>query len=211
MLVPEKRACAYSTQRRRAGRLACVPPSRALPPRGPMRRRSSHVIWSPCERIAGPRARQASRYGLRWIACRAQRKRRGTSLGYGSLGSCWSTATPALAHGPQRTRNRTDDRTRRGVTTEAAWAQTEIGPERAAVMPRAVVGRRSQSFQTPGKSGGEAAGTAALTSARAACKAASLVWSREVFSTVPPSPLSLSRTLSAVTLRTSTKSAAVPG
>jgi hypothetical protein len=76
--------------------------------------------------------------------------------------------------------------------------------------PRAVVGRRSQSFQTPGKSGGEA-GTAALTSARAACKAASLVWSREVFSTVPPSPLSLSRTLSAVTLRTSTKSAAVPG
>jgi hypothetical protein len=76
--------------------------------------------------------------------------------------------------------------------------------------PSAVVGRRSQSFQTPGKSGGEA-GTAALTSARAACKAASLVWSREVFSTVPPSPLSLSRTLSAVTLRTSTKSAAVPG
>src|SRR6476660_907661 len=66
-------------------------------------------------------------------------------------------------------------------------------------MPRAVVGRRSQSFQTPVKSGGEA-GTAALTSARAACKAASLVWSREVFSTVPPSPLSLSRTLSAVTL-----------
>ena len=68
---------------------------------------------------------------------------------------------------------------------------------------------RSQSFQ-PGKSGGEAA-TAALTSAKAACKAASFVWSREVFSTVPPSPLSLSRTLSAVTLRTSTKSAAVPG
>jgi hypothetical protein len=74
-----------------------------------------------------------------------------------------------MSHG-----SRTNDRTRRGVTAEAAWAQTEIGPERAAVMPRAVVGRRSQSFQTPGKSGGEA-GTAALTSARAACKAASLV------------------------------------
>jgi len=72
----------------------------------------------------------------------------------------------------------------------------------------AVVGMRS--LQTPGKSGGEA-GTAALTSARAACKAASLVWSREVFSTVPPSPLSPSSTLSAVTLRTNTKSAAVPG
>ena len=57
----------------------------------------------------------------------------------------------------------------------------------------------------------EAAGTAALTSAKAACSAASLVWSRDVFKTVPPSPLSLSRTLSAVTLRTSTKSAAVPG
>jgi hypothetical protein len=89
-------------------------------------------------------------------------------------------------------------------------AQTEIGPERTTVVPRSVVAMRSQSFQTPGNSGGEA-GTAALTSARAACKAASLVWSREVFSTVPPSPLSLSRTLSAVTLRTSTKSAAVPG
>src|SRR4029078_10221960 len=58
--------------------------------------------------------------------------------------------------------------------------------------------------------GGEA-GTAALASARAACRAASLVWSSEVLSTVPPSPLSRSRTLSAVTLRTSTKSAAVPG
>jgi hypothetical protein len=71
------------------------------------------------------------------------------------------------------------------------------------------LGARSQSFQ-PGISGGEAV-TAALASANAACKAASFVWSREVFSTVPPSPLSLSRTLSAVTLRTSTKSAAVPG
>ena len=88
--------------------------------------------------------------------------------------------------------------------------QTEIGPERTTVVPRSVVGMRSQSIQTPGKSGGEA-GTAALTSARAACNAASLVWSSEVFSTVPPSPLSRSRTLSAVTLRTSTKSAAVPG
>ena len=76
---------------------------------------------------------------------------------------------------------------------------------------RSVVGRQLQSVQTPGKSGGAAAGTVALTSASAACNAASLVWSREVFSTVPPSPLSLSRTLSAVTLRTSTKSAAVPG
>ena len=75
--------------------------------------------------------------------------------------------------------------------------------------PRALLGARSQSFQ-PGISGGEAA-TAALASANAACNAASFVWSREVFSTVPPSPLSLSSTLSAVTLRTSTKSAAVPG
>ena len=33
------------------------------------------------------------------------------------------------------------------------------------------------------------------------------MWSREVLSTVPPSPLSRSRTLSAVTLRTSTKRA----
>src|SRR5947207_9612794 len=78
----------------------------------------------------------------------------------------------SMSHG-----SRTNDRTRRGATAEAAWAQTEIGPEKAAVMPRAVVGRRSQSFQTPGKSGG-GAGTAALTSTRAACKAASLVWSR---------------------------------
>src|SRR6476659_6484684 len=97
-----------------------------------------------------------------------------------------------------------------GITAESRLAQTEIGPERTTVVPRSVVATRSQSFQTPGNSGGEA-GTAALTSARAACKAAFFVWSREVFSTVPPSPLSLSRTLSAVTLRTNTKSAAVPG
>ena len=76
--------------------------------------------------------------------------------------------------------------------------------------PRALLGARSQSFQ-PGISGDREAATAALASANAACNAASFVWSREVFSTVPPSPLSLSSTLSAVTLRTSTKSAAVPG
>jgi hypothetical protein len=55
------------------------------------------------------------------------------------------------------------------------------------------------------------AGTAAWTPARAACSAASLVWSSEVFITVPPSPLSPSSTLSAVTLRTNTNSAAEPG
>jgi hypothetical protein len=45
--------------------------------------------------------------------------------------------------------------------------------------------------------GGE--GTAAWTLAKAACNAASIVWSREVFSIVPPLPLSPSSTLSAVT------------
>ena len=54
--VPESRACAYSTPRRRAGRLACALPSPALPPPGPTRRRSSRAIWCPCERgCAGPR------------------------------------------------------------------------------------------------------------------------------------------------------------
>ena len=63
--------------------------------------------------------------------------------------------------------------------------------------------------QARGKSG--EAGITACTPARASCSAASLVWSREVFSTVPPSPLRPSSTLSAVNLRTSAKSAAVPG
>jgi len=56
-----------------------------------------------------------------------------------------------------------------------------------------------------------AGGTAACTPARAACSAASLVWSSDVLSTVPPSPFRPSSTLSAVTLRTSTNRAAVPG
>jgi hypothetical protein len=56
-----------------------------------------------------------------------------------------------------------------------------------------------------------AAGTAAWAPARAAFNASSLVWSREVFKTVPPSPLRPSSTLSAVTFRTSTNRAAVPG
>ena len=64
--------------------------------------------------------------------------------------------------------------------------------------------------QARGKSGGETV-TTACTPARATCNAASWVWSREVFSTVPPSPLRPSSTLSAVNLRTSAKSAAVPG
>ena len=53
---PESRACACSTPRRRAGRLPCGLPSPALPPPGPMRRKSSRVTWCPCERgCAGPR------------------------------------------------------------------------------------------------------------------------------------------------------------
>src|SRR5882757_13729 len=48
--VPESRACAYSTPRRRAGRLACGLPSPALPPPGPTRRKWSRVTWCPCER-----------------------------------------------------------------------------------------------------------------------------------------------------------------
>ena len=41
---------------RRAGRLPCGLPSPALPPPGPMRRKSSRVTWCPCERgCAGPR------------------------------------------------------------------------------------------------------------------------------------------------------------
>ena len=99
-------------------------------------------------------------------------------------------------------------RLRYGTTAETARPKPKVGQRRLRQRrsPSSVCGR----FQTPGKSGGEA-GNAALTSAKAACKAASLVWSREVFNTVPPSPLSRSRTLSAVTLRTRTKSAAVPG
>ena len=54
--VPESRACACSTPRRRAGRLPCVLPSPALPLPGSMRRKSSRVTWCPCERgCAGPR------------------------------------------------------------------------------------------------------------------------------------------------------------
>src|SRR5262249_13723278 len=71
---------------------------------------------------------------------------------------------------------------------------------------------RANGFSQAGEAGevGEA-GTAAWTPARAACSAASLVWPSEVFITLPPSPLRPSSTLSAVTLRTSTNSAAVPG
>ena len=58
---PETRACAYSTPRRRAGRLACALPSPALPPPGPMRRKCSRVIWCPCERMRpGTMDRQAA-------------------------------------------------------------------------------------------------------------------------------------------------------
>ena len=54
--VPESRACACSTPRRRAGRLPCVLPSPALPLPAPMRRKWSRVTWCPCERgCAGPR------------------------------------------------------------------------------------------------------------------------------------------------------------
>ena len=53
---PESRACACSTPRRRAGRLPCALPSPALPPPGPIRRKSSRVIWCPWTRgCAGPR------------------------------------------------------------------------------------------------------------------------------------------------------------
>src|SRR6478672_9060700 len=54
--VPESRACACSTPRRRAGRLAYGLPSLALPPPAPMPRKLSRVTWCPCERgCAGPR------------------------------------------------------------------------------------------------------------------------------------------------------------
>jgi hypothetical protein len=49
--------------------------------------------------------------------------------------------------------------------------------------------------------GGE--GTAAWTLAKADCNAASIVWTREVFSPVPPLSLSPSSTLSAVTGKSS--------
>ena len=53
---PESRACACSTPRRQAGQLACGLPSPALPPPVPIRRKSSRVIWCPCERgCAEPR------------------------------------------------------------------------------------------------------------------------------------------------------------
>ena len=53
---PESQACACSTPRRRAGRLFSVLPSPALPPLGPMRRKSSRVTWCPCKRgCAWPR------------------------------------------------------------------------------------------------------------------------------------------------------------
>ena len=71
--VPESRACACSTPRRRAGRLPCALPSPALPPPGPMRRKWSLSTSCPCERGSPGRAGQASRYSLRWIARRAQR------------------------------------------------------------------------------------------------------------------------------------------
>jgi hypothetical protein len=76
---PESPACACSTPRRRAGQRPCVLRQPAQPPLEPMRRRSSRVTWCPWEKDAPGGAEQASRYRLRWMACRAQ----------------WSTVTPA--------------------------------------------------------------------------------------------------------------------
>jgi hypothetical protein len=80
---PESRACACSTPRRRADRLACVLPSPALPPPGPMRRKWSRVICSPWPEDAPGGDGQASRYRLRWIACRAQPDRFNRAVGSG--------------------------------------------------------------------------------------------------------------------------------
>ena len=68
--VPESRACACSTPRRRAGRHPCVLPSPALPLPGPMLRKWSRVTGAHAKEDAPGRAGEASRYRLRWMACR---------------------------------------------------------------------------------------------------------------------------------------------
>src|SRR5580704_8750418 len=100
----------------------------------------------------------------------------------------------------------------RGPLAPLVIERARLGAEPGApVLPHDRARRRALIAAAAPHHAAEAVVAAARTPSRAACNAASLVWSSEVFITVPPSPRRPSSTLSAVARRTSTNSAAVPG